>query len=215
MTAEQILRAAADAKPQEMAKTASALKILEKLDPDTHRETVEEFGEISGFAAGEVEKTASMRDIGVAAAGGALAALGTAVAMDLYDAAKRGLTKGTNYRRIMEANPDLKKLDKGKVRQAYDSLHRFGGPEFTTDPMVSGAIMMHLAQLPEFSPETAMKLVAARKNMVDTKKGQLPLSGKDLMHESLYRSSDKGGGKGGSGHRPTSPLGQALGHGKP
>lgn len=189
MNAEQILRSANEAQPVIFAKTAEVMKSLEAEDAVIFKETVGEFGEIAGFASVETEKTASLKEIGVAATGGVLAALGTAVAMDLYDAAKRGLTKATNYKRVMQANPDLRKMDKGQVRSAFDTLHRFGGPEFTSDPMVSGAIVKHLAELPDLSPEAAMKLIQGRKGVVETKNREFS----PRFPSSLPKKNDKDG----------------------
>lgn len=190
MTAEQILRAAQDTHPEVFSKMAHALRILEKIDPDSHQETVGEFGQIAGFASGEIEKTATMRDAALVAGAGVLTALGSAVAMDLYDAAKRGLSKGVNYKRVMEANPELRRLNKNKVRTAFDTLHRYGGPEFSADPMVAGAIVKHLSELPEFGPETAMKLIASRKLMTDTRKNQFSMDPKTMSIGSAFARAE-------------------------
>lgn len=179
MTAEEIFQLAGSSAPEVMEKTASVLQLLERLDPESAAEATLELSLVAEVATGNLDKTAAAggaqlgRDIGIAAAGGVLATLGTAVAMDMYDAAKRGLSKGMNYKKMMSANPQLHSMDRSRVRSAYDSVHRFGGPEFTADPLASGAIVKHIAELPDFAPEHVMKLINARKMMSETRKAQL------------------------------------------
>lgn len=198
MTAEHIFRTAASSEPVVFTKTARILKQIEETDTEAFQETVGEFGKIAGFASGELEKVAGIgADMAVAAGGGIIAALGTAVAMDLFDAAKRGLTKGNNYQNVMALNPDLKRLPKNNVRRAFDAIHRFGGPEITADPMVTGVMVKHLAELPEMSPETIFKVISARKGIQDSRKlQQVP---------TINHKSEKGSGP--AGRNPPGFLG--------
>lgn len=185
MKNEQIFMLAGNAAPSVMEKTAQALAVLEGIDPWSVPDALSEMELIAETAVSGMDKTASARgltkealsqmtrDIGVAAVGGVLATLGTAVAMDLYDAAKRGLSKGVNFKRMMETNPNLRTMDKAKVRSAFDAVHRFGGPEYTSDPLAGGAMVKHLAELPEYSPEAVSKMVSARKSIIDSRSSQL------------------------------------------
>lgn len=176
MTNDQIFDLAGQAAPEVMEKTAHALSVLEQLDPDQVSETLWEMQVVAETATDGMSKTAAMgqlsKDIGVAAVGGVLATLGTAVAMDLYDSAKRGLSKGVNFKRMMDSNPELRGMDKGKVRAAFNAVHRFGGPEYTADPLAGGSMVKHLAELPEYSPDSVAKMVNARKAMADVRSSQ-------------------------------------------
>jgi len=177
MTNEQIFDLAGQAAPEVMEKTARALYLLEALDPDSVPEALHDMEVVASTAVNGMAKTAALspiaRDVSVAAVGGVLATLGTAVAMDLYDSAKRGLSKGVNFKRMMDTNPDLRNMDKGKVRSAFDAVHRFGGPEYTADPLAGGSMVKHLAELPDYSPDAVAKMVNARKAIVEARRAQM------------------------------------------
>jgi hypothetical protein len=116
--------------------------------------------------------------------GNAMAGIGASVgagiayslAGDLYDAARRGITKSRNYKNMMQDNPDLENLPAKNVQQAFSALHRFN-PEFASDPTVAGSFVRRQATLEEFDPQMLTQLVGARKNLVDTKK--LPIPGRN------------------------------------
>ena len=116
--------------------------------------------------------------LGNAAAGiGAAVATGIAFSLagDMFDAAKRGITKSRNYRSMLKENPDLKELPAEHVQKAFSALHRFN-PEFAGDPTVAGSFVRRQAQLGEFDAQQLTNLVGARKNLTDIKK--LPIPGK-------------------------------------
>lgn len=110
---------------------------------------------------------------GAAAVGGAVAAgIAYALAGDMYDAAKRGITKTRNYRIMMEANPDLKQLPAKNVQKAFSVLHHFN-PDFASDPTVAGQWVKRQASFGEDALGDASaigQLVSARKNISDSRK---------------------------------------------
>lgn len=171
MTTEEILQAVAEGQPELMAKTAQIVAITERLHPDFVPGIVQDFETICSVVK---EKTASDKatgwksyGIGVGAhvAGGLLSAIAT----DLYDAAKRGLSKGRNYQRIMEANPTLKRdVDRKSLSMAFDALHRYA-PDFTADPLIGGALLKNIAELPNMSHKTIVELIGAQKNIAEGK----------------------------------------------
>lgn len=113
------------------------------------------------------------------AAAGIGMAVGTAIAYslagDMFDATKRGITKGRNYRSMLKENPDLKELPTKNVQQAFSTLHRFN-PEFSGDPLVAGSFVRRQAQFPggEFDANQLSSLVSSHKSLADGKKLQMP-----------------------------------------
>ena len=107
--------------------------------------------------------------IGTAVAGG----IAVALAGDMYDALKRGITKGRNYKSMLEANPQLQKMPAKEVQKAFSVLHHFN-PDFASDPTVAGAWVKSRVSLgsDDFYADAQMlkNLVDARKNITDTKK---------------------------------------------
>lgn len=173
MQAHDILQAANEARPDLISKTASAIAILEKLSPGHASDLAQEMGTIISYTS---EKTAAadFRNFGMGVAGTLVAGLGTAVASDLYDAAKRGLTKGQNFSRIMEANPELHarfKADPKAMRMSFDTIHRYA-PEFTADPILGGSLLLSAVESPSSSVAMIKDLVGARKSLREAKAKQ-------------------------------------------
>jgi hypothetical protein len=110
---------------------------------------------------------------------GAMAATGIAYSLagDMYDAAKRGITKSRDYKAMLKENPDLHEMPAKDIQKAFSTLHRFN-PEFAGDPMVAGSFVRQRANLPggEFDAQMLTSLVGSHKNLADTKK--LPVPGK-------------------------------------
>lgn len=109
--------------------------------------------------------------VGAAAAGG----IALALAGDLYDAAKRGITKGRDYKNMMKNNPNLQQHPAKEVQKAFSVLHRFN-PEFAGDPTVAGAWVNRQIQVTSMNQDayadasTLKGLVDARKNITDVRK---------------------------------------------
>lgn len=190
MNRKDILQAAQASCPELMAKTAHALALLEKVDSSFVPEVLADFDTITKFTN---EKLASvgpgqasgLRGFGLAVGGAIAAGLATAVAGDLYDAARKGLTKGTNFKRIMAANPDLKNYDKARVRQSFDTLHRYG-PEFTADPLMGGSLLKAVAGL-EGNEHTLIKdVIKARKEFYDAKKSRFSAGHASILSEPAH-----------------------------
>lgn len=174
MNTQEILKAVSEAQPELMAKTAQIVAITERLHPEFVPGIIADFETICSVVN---EKTAAMQDFGerfgrplALHVGGTVAGgLMSAIATDLYDAAKRGLTKGRNYQRIMEANPNLKReVDKRSLSMAFDALHRYA-PDFSSDPLIGGALLKNIAELPNMSHKTVIELIGAQKNLAEGK----------------------------------------------
>jgi len=142
--------------------------------------------------------------IGGAAGAAAFGGIAMALAGDMYEAARRGITKGRNYKAMMEANPQLQKMPAKEVQKAFSVLHRFN-PEFSADPTVAGAWVKSRVDLgsPELYGDTTMlkSLVDSRKNISDTKKlspfklerdkKMPPGLSKDDFYQGMYGINDR------------------------
>lgn len=140
--------------------------------------------------------------IGTAVAGG----IAVALAGDMYDALKRGITKGRNYKAMLAANPDIQKLPAKEVQKAFSVLHHFN-PDFASDPIVAGSWVKNQAGLGAAGAGdygnlvTLKNLVDARKNLTDTKKLSPfrqerekkvpPGLTKNDFHEAMYGINDR------------------------
>ncbi len=175
-----LLKAAQQAAPEMIEKVAHILHVLEKSEPFFADELKNDIRNVLDFA---TEKTAAplggqapgMGGFGMALGGTLLAGLGASIATDLYDASKRGLTKGRNFRMIMKANPELAELEgvtPSRLRASYNAIHQFA-PEFTSDPVVGGALLKTMATQPTGSEhQQIMTLMQARKNLQEAKHKQ-------------------------------------------
>ncbi len=85
-------------------------------------------------AGSEMAANPAARYVGATIAGGVALSL----AGDLYEAARRGLTKSRHWSAMLEMNPDLAARSKSDpaVKTMFDTLHRFN-PEFASDPHVA------------------------------------------------------------------------------
>ncbi len=143
--------------------------------------------EMPGWAGGMGKSMAS----GAGMVGGAVAAgIAYALAGDMYDAAKRGITKSRNYQAMMSQNPDLKEMPAKNVQQAFSVLHHFN-PEFSSNPIVAGSWVRRQATYGEDvlgNTQELGQLISSRKNLSDSKK--LPAVPKFDTQEGR-RSSEK------------------------
>jgi hypothetical protein len=179
-----ILKAVGEAQPELLEKVAKAVFVLEHIHPEFAAELTAEISAITDYTqekiAGPMDKAVGKVGAGVRpwmeAVGGMVAAgLVGAVATDLYDAAKRGLTKGMNFKRIMEANPDLKKnYDQKDIKTYFNTFHRYA-PDFTADPNLGGQILRVMAEIPTDQHQIVKDLLANSKNLRDIRKGQFSM----------------------------------------
>lgn len=181
MTPADILSAAYEANPEFVEKTANALFVLEQWGQSEFAAELAE--DISTITNVTLEKTAGLGDAALKAALGAGAAVGVgvagAVAGDLYDAAKRGLTKGNNLKRILVNNPELQRGDRKALVRSFNTLHRYA-PEFTSDPMLGGQILNRMIELPNDQLALVKDLITSRKTLAESKKNQFALGKIDL-----------------------------------
>lgn len=107
-------------------------------------EILEEMDGLTKKAAGMMDMLKGMggRAGSHALALGGVAATGVAMALagDVLDAARRGLSKSKNYKNMLENNPDLKRKPAASVQKIFSTLHRFN-PAFSGDPLVAGSFV--------------------------------------------------------------------------
>jgi len=102
-----------------------------------------------------------------------LATVGAGVAVPLaieginkgVSAVRGAVSKGSNFRGMMEANPELKQLDRNKVQRAFNTLHRFN-PDMSGDPLVAGTFVKRVADYDMIDHKTVGELASARKSLV-------------------------------------------------
>lgn len=174
MSYEKLMEKVAEVAPQHhefLLKTAEEVKtspfkdeITEELDG-----LMKKAFQMPGWAAGMGKSFAG----GAAGVGGAVAAgIAYALAGDMYDAAKRGITKSRNYQAMLAENPDLKQMPARNVQKAFSVLHKLN-PDFASDPTIAGAWVKRQATFGEdaFGDAGNLKqLVDARKSLNDTRR---------------------------------------------
>ena len=168
MTREDLIRGAGEAEPELMQKTAA---IIEALPPHRASQVVAEIAAIADYTK---EKLAfgPLAVWGAAAAGSAASGVLNSIAGDLYDAAKRGLSKQRNFNAIMKANPDLKVHPQARREAAFDALHLYA-PEMTADPLVGGGLLKNMIEGPAGNEAVVIKdMLMARKNLIEAKDKQ-------------------------------------------
>jgi hypothetical protein len=108
----------------------------------------------------------TMGGVGAAAAAG----IAYSLAGDLYEAARRGLTKTRHYKAMLKENPDLADIPAKDVQKTFSVLHRFN-PDFASDPYVAGQFVRQQARLASpFDTQQLSTLIGARKNLGDIRK---------------------------------------------
>lgn len=186
---KRILEAAQEADPETMQKVAESLA---ETDPEFLDEVFQDFEFISTLT---LEKSAAIPDsvkqraiglakdsarlVGIAGA----AALGTSIAAELFDVAKRGLTKSRNFKRIMQYAPGMKAevSDPSRIKPAFDALHRYA-PDFTADPMLGASLLKSLANQPPGNEHVLItNLLNSRKTLgeIKSKQFQVDFRGKE------------------------------------
>lgn len=184
MNTEELLKVAQAHCPEMVEKTASALYLLDRISPEHVPDVLADFDTIAKTYTEKSAKVSdTLKDIGGAALNHGKTALGLgaagllvgavhAVGTDMYDAAKRGLTAGRNFKRVLAQNPDLlEKYEKKDLKKVFDTVHRFG-PEFTADPFLMERVLAAGMDSPDNIFGAVQNIIGARKNLQDAKRRQ-------------------------------------------
>jgi hypothetical protein len=179
MTIEDILQSANEDAPELMEKTAAAFYYLDKTNPEFSDELAEEVRAITDFTKEKIAGAGDAFAKGVADVGKGVAVtvgagVSLALAQDIYDAARRAVSKSRNFNRIMEADPSLKKeFSKENLQKAFSMLHRYA-PEFTADPTVGAGLLRNISEDPSRSAGNVLNLIGPRSQLVKIKSRQWP-----------------------------------------
>ena len=90
----------------------------------------------------------------------------TDLASQGYDALRRAMTKGRDFKAMMAVNPELKKIDAATVQKHFSVLHRFS-PELAADPTVAAAWIKQTAQFDEVGMNSVRDLIGTRKSIME------------------------------------------------
>lgn len=127
--------------------------------------------------AGQVDWARGAKYMAGAAAAGVALSLGG----DMYEAVKRGLTKGRHYKNMLEANPELRaKGNLPFVKRHFNTLHKFN-PEYASDPHVAGSYIKGNVDLESDDIGAIHSLVQARKHIMDARRMPQGPAGLDKM----------------------------------
>lgn len=99
--------------------------------------------------------------IGTVAIGSMAVGAGLQAAGRLIDHVTGSFQRAKGYKAMVEANPDLQKMDRKKVEMAYNTLHKFN-PEMASDPLVSSSFVRRTAEMGQVTPMDVGNLMAAR-----------------------------------------------------
>jgi hypothetical protein len=75
-----------------------------------------------------------------------------------------GATKSRDFNGMIEANPELKHLDRVKVQRAFNTLRRFA-PEMSADPLVAGTWVKRTAEYDMIDHKSVGELINASKSL--------------------------------------------------
>lgn len=176
---QSLVKLAHESAPKLMEKTAYFLQLLERLDPPGAEMAFQEMREIIDHADGKA-KTAGFTDwakdvgakAGTSATVGVLTGLGLSVATDLYNSARRGLTSGRNWKRMLESNPRLREDHSvAEVRKAFNMLQRHA-PDVASDPLAAGAFVhnvLGVGDMPGVMHKQLSDMVKAQKEKAESR----------------------------------------------
>jgi hypothetical protein len=102
----------------------------------------------------------AMTSIGI----GAATTLGSALGGTVINSIRSAMTKGKNYKGMLDVNPDLGKKDSKQVQLAFNTLSRFN-PHYASDPSVAGAYVRQQLDMERVDLNSINSLVAANKSI--------------------------------------------------
>lgn len=101
---------------------------------------------------------------------GALLGGATDLGHKALGALQKKVHKARSYKTMMEKNPNLSEADPVTVEDAFNTLYRFN-PTYAEDPLVAGTFVKNILDQERVDIGTISNLVAARKQIVDARRG--------------------------------------------
>jgi hypothetical protein len=123
----------ADAKARVESTVAEFLKLAEE-DPEFHEEAMQKVA----FLGKLLPSGAQMGEAAKALGAVALVSGGAALGAEAIGAARDAIRTSQSYKKMLDENPDLSKLDAKLVQKNFKTLSNFN-PEYARDPQVAGA----------------------------------------------------------------------------
>lgn len=199
MNTESLLKLANAVSPEKVQETADLLEELISLGGFEYEDALKEINETLSVSMEKISSPGSLLSkipsavsgYGKTVGAGLVGSIAAAVATDLYDAAKRGMSKGNDFRTIMKANPELAdQYDLKELKSKFDTLHKFA-PEFAGDPNLGGDMLKQVMELPHNQMNYIKDLVATRKNLRDIKKGQFSSNTPAFIPHAESKAADR------------------------
>jgi hypothetical protein len=166
LTKEALVQFAGETSPMLMQKTAAVLAQVERESPEHVSWVARDIDEVAQYTFDKIAAMGAAAKWGLAVGSGIAAGIANDLAGDLYASAKRGFTKTRNFKNIMAANPELKAIDKHRLEQSFDAIHRYA-PEMTADPLVGGALLKSVADVSGNEAVAIRSIIDTRKNVVN------------------------------------------------
>lgn len=138
-------------------------------DPEFLQEAIEKLGSpFSSMVGGSKGYGQMAVDTAKVLGATALVAGAANIVGDLYDTAKDSIMKSRRYKAMMDANPQLRRLDSKLVQRSFNTLHTFN-PQYAADPTVAGEFVAQRAQQQGLDFNTLKNIVDASKNTRPTR----------------------------------------------
>lgn len=102
---------------------------------------------------------------------GAGALIGSLAVNEGYKAISGAIQKSRGFQQMVDNNPAIAKMDRGKVQQMYNTLHHLS-PTMATDPLIAGSFIKRMDGLADYlDPKTLTDIASveerARKSRPD------------------------------------------------
>jgi hypothetical protein len=115
---------------------------------------------IGSQVAGSGFKDSLKRGVNQLAVAGVLGA-GIVGGETAFNTAMSAISKARGFKKMVSTNPELQEMDSTKVKNIYNTLHRFN-PEMASDPFVAGSFVKSTAEYDNIPTRTINELIAAR-----------------------------------------------------
>ena len=96
---------------------------------------------------------------------------GSNVINDVYQNVKGSVAKARNYKDMINANPELSRMNSREVQRHFSTLHKFN-PDYASDPNVAGQYIQDSIQMERTPLEQVNALVKSRSDMAKARQSE-------------------------------------------